>query len=513
MIAPPLNHLTLRNLDTGQTRTLSGTGGATYPFWAADGHAIAFFVPGSLKVVDLETGAVQKICDAPSGRGGTWSRDGTIVFAPDYGSALFKVGENGGALSAVTKSNEKTYSHRNPTFLPDGKHFLYCAVPRYSNDMTRTMVRIGSIDGGVDRLLLPYASNVSYVDGWLLSTRDRNLVAQPFDVKTMTLAGKPVALTQNVEWYLGRWLGTFSAGSDTLVYRSVADPKRQLLLLDPKDGVARPTGEAGDFAYPALSPDGRRVVVNRGDRGMQGSDLWMLDTAGGNPVRLTFQAQGTMDDSALFSPDGLRLALVSTDKEGILRAWIQPVGGGAKERLRPDSDHDFVNLGDWSPDGKSILMFPQREGRGRDIEMVRLDGRLEQVPLINGPATEGTPRISPNGRWMAYSSDESGRSEIYVTDFPATNAKWQVSTTGGISPAWSADGGKLYYLADKSVVVAAVHEAGSFSADPARPIQELGDQITGFDVARNGRIVAVRELDSGVPPMTVVLHWQKSLTK
>ncbi len=511
--APP--HLALRDLDSGETRQLSGTEGAIYPFWAPDGHAIAFFIKGSLKAVDLQTGAVQKICDASDGRGGAWSSGGVIVFAPDFTSPLVKVGENGGRPSAVTKTNAISDSHRNPMFLPDGKHFLYCAVPN-QNDVANASVRVGSIDGNVDKEVLPYGSNLSYVDGWLLSSRDRNLVAQAFDPRTMSLEGKPVSLAQNVDWYEGRWLATFSAGGETLVYRTAPAPKRQLLVLDSNGTAAHAAGEVGAYAYPAVSPDGRRVIVNRGDTAAGGSDLWMLDLAGGNPVRLTFQAGAgrfIMEDTALFSPDGQRIALASTDSQGFFRAWIQPVGGGAKEMLLADSDRAFVRVGDWSPDGRSVVVAPQRAGRGDDIERIDLDGRRQAVPIVHGTASERAPSISPNGRWMAYHSDESGRTEIYVTDFPAGNAKWQVSTSGGTFPGWSADGGKLYYLAGKRIVAAPVHQKGSFSTAPAKPVEALGDRITGFAVARSGRIVAIQELDSGEPPMTVVLNWRKLLEK
>jgi eukaryotic-like serine/threonine-protein kinase len=510
MVAPNGGTLSLRQLDGGETRKLSGTENASYPFWAPDGHAVAFFVPGAMKVVDLVTGAVQRICDAPAGRGGAWGNNGVIVFTPDYRSGLSQVSENGGHSSALTKLG-KDGSHRNPNFLPDGKHFLYCAVPDFDNDLSskKSSVRIGSLGGGEDRQLLPYASNVAYVDGWLLSIRDRNLVAQKFDAAKMSLQGKPVAIAQNIEWYLGRWLGTFSAGGDTLVYRRALDPKRQLLLLDPGTGTTQSIGDLADYAFPAVSPDGRKIIVNRGDPAVQASDLWMMDAAGGNPVRLTFQAAGTVDDTALFSPDGQRIALVSTDEKGYLAAWIQPVGGGAKEMLRPETDGDFTSVTDWY--GNAILMTPQRAAHGRDIELVRLDGKREPVSLKHGVANERSACISPNGKWMAYGSDESGREEIYVTDFPAVNAKWQVSTTGGSLPRWSADGGKLYYLTGNKIVSAAVHEAGSFSADPPNVVEALDDHITGFTTARNGRIVAIREVDSGVPQITVVLNWRKLL--
>lgn len=507
---PP--RIAIRDLDGGTTKLLNGTEGAFYPFWAPDGHAVAFFVTGLLKVVDLDTGAVQTICKAIDGRGGSWGRDGVIVFAPDFASAIFKVSENGGVPTAITKTSADSYSHRNPTFLPDGKHFLYCVVPVHNN-VDNTSVRIGSIDEPVDRLVLPHASNVAYVDGWLLFARDRNLVAQPFDLGSRSVEGKPVSLAQNVDWYVGRWLATFAAAGDTLVYRTSPNPRRQLLVLDPNATVAQPAGEPAAYSLPDVSPDGRKVLVNRGDPTAGGSDLWMLDLAGGNPVRLTFQAMGTMDDTARFSPDGQHIAMASSDTQGFVRAWVQPAGGGTKQMLRSESERDFVLVTDWTPDGQAVITVAQRPGRNQDIERIAVDGSRKPVPVVHETATEGFPRISPNGRWMAYQSDASGRFEIYVTGFPDGNAKWQVSTTGGTMPGWSADGKTLYYLAGRKIVGSAVHEGAAFSSDPPEPVPGVGDSITGFAVGRNGRIVAVRELDAGEPPLTVVLHWRSLLKK
>lgn len=502
---PP--HLAVRDLDSGETRHLAGTGAAIFPFWSPAGNALGFFATGSLKTVDLLTGAVQTVCAAAEGRGGTWGRDGVIVFAPDYRSPLMKVSENGGLPSPATSLPAEN-SHRNPMFLPDGKHFLYCAVSLSSN-VAETSVRVASIDGSVDRPVLPHASNLSFVDGMLLFARDRNLVAQPFDVKSMAVQGKPVVLAQSVEWYLARWLATFGAGGDTLVYRRAPAPQRQLLVLDSPTGAPRPFGEVASYAYPAVSPDGQKVTVNRGSTAAGGSDLWMIDVASGSTVRVTFRAQGTMDDTASFSPDGQRMAVASTDAEGMHRAWLQPVGGGAEEYLRPDSELDFVRVGDWTADGRAVLTEAQRPMRASDIELIPLDGSRRMLPLLNSVASENLPTISPNGRWMAYESDESGRVEIYVTDFPAAKSKWQVSNGGGSMPGWSADGDTLYYLSNRRLLAASVRVAGGFSSDPAKPVDALGEGITGYAVARNtGRIIALRELDSGEPPLTVVLNWR-----
>jgi Tol biopolymer transport system component len=505
------SQLVIRDLSNGEVKRLAGTEGASYPFWAPDGHALGFFAGGKLKTVNAETGAIQTICDAPYGRGGAWSPLGVIVFAPNIAHPIVKVGESGGEPVAVTTLEHPGLdTHRNPRFLPDGRHFLYCAAAANAT-IAATSLRAGSIDGGFDRKVLDYASNVAFVSGWLLTVRDRNLIAQRFDPDRLLASGKPVAIAQNIDWYPGRYVGTFGAGAETLVYQRAARPRRQLLRLD--GGDARPVaiGEAAFTAGPAVSPDGRRAIVNRFDPATNGSDLWMVDLVGGGTARLTFSARGTMEDTALFSPDGERVALTGIDAAGVTRSWIQPAGGGTKQGLQPDSDTDFVLLSDWSHDGKTVLISPQRSKTGLDVEVIHLDGDRGPVPLVHGPSDESGARFSPNGKWVAYQSTESGRPEVYVTSYPGATAKWQVSTEGGISPSWSADGKRLYYLAGDRVVEATVRDGESFSAFAAQPVEPLGDHIRDFSVAQSGRIVALREIDPGTPPLTIVRNWVELL--
>jgi Tol biopolymer transport system component len=494
--------LSMRDLSTGEARTLVGTDGATFPFWAPDGHAIGFFSGAKLKTVNADTGAIQTICDAPGGRGGTWSPVGVIVFAPNINSPLMSVSENGGTPVRVTTMTRTQVGHRNPAFLPDGRHFLYC--------VDSAEVHAGSIDGSSDRKVLDYESNVTYVGGWLLTVRDRNLMAQRFDAGALESKGKPVAIAQNIDWYESRSQGTFAAGGDTLVYQHAAQPKRQLLRLDMPDGHTAAVADAGYFSNPALSPDGRRVVVNRFDEATHSSDLWMYDLAGGSATRLTFEARGMMLDSAAFSPDGQRIALATWDG-GASRVWIQPAGGGTRETLVPASG-DYNIVEDWSRDGMALLVSPQRSKTGLDLEVMRLDGDRKSTPLVHSSASEQGGRFSPDAKWTAYQSDESGNFEIFVTNYPAATAKWQVSTGGGTRPFWSSDGRQLFFLTPEGRVVAtAVHEGDSFHADAPRIVEALGDKIIDFAVAQNGRMVALREIDSGQAPLSVVVNWQELL--
>ncbi|MEO6259966.1 MAG: protein kinase, partial [Thermoanaerobaculia bacterium] len=505
--------VTIRDLSSGMVRTLAGTDGAGFLFWAPDGHAVGFFSSTKLKTVNAETGAIQVICDAPFGRGGAWSTQGVIVFAPNIASPLMKVGENGGTPVVVTGSTyQPGFSHRNPMFLPDGKHFLYCAGSA-RQFLVGNELHAGSIDGKLDRKILSYASNVSYVDGWLLSVRDRNLIAQRLDADALELKGKPVAIAQNIDWYDGRWQGMFSAGAATLVYQHGAQPQRQLIRLDRLEGQAALAGEAGYFAGPRLSPDGQRVVLNRFDPVTHTSDLWMNDLAGGPVTRLTFGARGSMEDSSVFSPDGQRLAVAILEGAGSSALWIQPAGGGTRESLI-QATGDFLVIEDWSRDGKTLLITPQRTNSGEDLDLIHLDGDRKRVPFVHSNASEQGGRFSPDSKWVAYQSDESGRPEIYVTNYPAASTKWQVSTGGGTRPSWSSDGRQLLFLTPEGrVVSAAVHSTATFSADTPHPIEALGDRLIDFTVAANGGLVAVRQIDSGQAPLKVVINWQELLLR
>ncbi|MEO6258964.1 MAG: protein kinase [Thermoanaerobaculia bacterium] len=502
--------LWLRDLDSGQSRFLAGTEGGTLPFWSPDGSTVGFFAGAKLKTINVESGAAQTLCDAPFGRGGSWSSSGEIVFAPNIFQPLMKVGENGGTPVAVTKLTDSRMTHRNPLFLPDGKHFLYCSA---LGGATMGTLRVGSVDGHLDRQLLDYASTSAYVDGWLLTTRDRNLVAQRFDADALVLKGRPAAIAQDVEWYVARFKGVFSAKGDTLVYHHAPRPLRKIMILDSAAPRAATSGDPAYLAFPSVSPDGRHLIVNRFDPAHRNSDLWLYDLDGTSNTRLTFGG-GNMESSAIFSPDNRSVAIFEyvADAGATSRSAfsIQPAGGGTRESLSFTTG-SYIQVEDWSRDGRTLLITEQRDKSGNDIEVIHLDGDRKPLPLVQSDADEQGARFSPDGRWMAYMSNATGRAEVYVTNYPSASGKWQVSTNGGERPFWSADGKQLYYQENDHVVVAAVHDGPSFSADASHVVEALGDHIADYAVAQNGRIVALREIDPGSAPLTLVLNWRELL--
>jgi len=501
--------LWVRDLGSGDGRILPGTEDATYPFWSPDGHNLGFFAGGKLKTIDLGNGAIQSIADAPAGRGGAWSPGGMIVFAPNPLGPISKVGENGGTSSVVTKLPVPTNStHRNPLFTSDGKHFLYvCAL---NEKGIADSIRVASIDGNFDRKVLDYGSTAAIVDGWLLTVRNGNLMAQRFDEPSFSVTGKPLLLGQHVEWYGPKYNASFSAGGGTLVFQHAARPRRQFFYADSETSTPLATGEAGWYATPHLSPDGRRLIANRWDAVDNGSDLWMYDIGSGAAARLTREKNSRIDSMhGIFSPDGQRLAISVQENGGVSRSWLRPVGGGADsgEPLTMPPIYSFIS--DWSADGRTLLISADGPAQTMGIDGVR---KVVTLPRIH-KTTRST--FSPDGRWIAYDPIEGSGREIYVTNYPGVTGSWQISTGGGSRPFWSPDGSTLYFLRGDRVMAAAVHGGAgeSFTFEAPRPVPALGDHISDYAVSKSGRFVVLRELDPGTSPVSLMLNWQRILEK
>jgi Tol biopolymer transport system component len=282
------------------------------------------------------------------------------------------------------------------------------------------------------------------------------------------------------------------------------------LRLDP--GATHPAEirEPGVYNAPRLSPDGQSIIVNRFDGTIRKSDPWMFDFRTGSWSRITFTAEAAGDDSAAFAPDGKRIAIASSRnvRTRMRELWTQSVGGGSHQSII--AGPDYIVASDWSRDGK-LIVSTQRRATGFDIEVVDANRGGAFVPVVHTAANEINGRVSPDGRWLAYESDESSRAEIYVTNYPAATAKWQVSTEGGRMPYWSADGKSILFLHQDRILSASVRGGETFAVDVPRPVEAMGDRIAGFSVASNGTIVALRLIDGGKAPLNVVVNWQKVL--
>ena len=530
--------LWIRNMDSLEVRSLPGseTGDtAPPPFWSPDGRFVAFDAGGKLKKVDITGGLPQTLCDLPSGSvavGGSWNRDGDIIFG-NFGG-LMHVRETGGAASPITTldPSRKEEFHLLPTFLPDGRHFVYLRVSPSAPEVGGTY--IGTLDTKPEaqsaQRLMPYAVGVTYaasVDsgpGRLLFLREGTLMAQPFDAQRLALAGEPVPVAERVGSF--RDGAYFSASAnDVLVYRNV-DTDSQLTWYDRQGAVSGRASEPGGFRGVALSPDGARAVASRTNPvDTTKADLWLFDFSRGSAAtRLTL---GTgLAEFPVWSRDGKRI--IFTFNNSSLREALASGEGDEEELLRSESSGGLW-ANSWSPDG-GILLFARYVASALAPGNIDLgvipSGDRKPVPFLRDARrfNENQGQFSPNGRWVAYVSNESGQSEVYVrgfaTDFSSGSASVGgsvlVSRGGGIAPRWRGDGREIYYLAPDGIMMAVAVEPGQefHVGTPTALFQTPAGAIVG-DVTTDGkRFLLIAPVGSSASvPFTVVLNWTAGLKK
>ena len=438
------SQLWLRALDATAARPLGGTDGADYPFWAPDSKSLGFFADGKLKRIDVAGGPSRTLADAQAPRGGTWSRNGVIVFAPNV-SSLLRVSAEGGPSTPVTALDvsKGELSHRWPHFLPDGTHYLYLVQSSRPEDRA---IFAGSIDGTVKKLLVHADVSAAYASpGYLLFLRDRMLMAQPFRATDLTLGGAPVAIAGPVA-IDGLEHAHFEASQvGTLIYRRGGFLGTSEITQFGRDGRRIGTiGAPADYRGIRLSPDNRRLAVVTEDALAMTPDIWVQDVARNEATRFTFDL--ATDNDPVWSPDGERIAFRSTRSERFA-LFLRTVGGTSGETVILESNaRSNAHIYDWSRDGRFAL-FSQVDPTGksdRDVWVLPMQGESRPSPLEAAPYNQDYPRFSPNGKWVAYQTNEAGRYNIYVIPFPHSGGEWQVSTGGGIQPVWSADGRELY---------------------------------------------------------------------
>jgi eukaryotic-like serine/threonine-protein kinase len=457
---PPERTLAVRDLGGGETKRLAGTEGATFPFWSPDSRWIGFFADRKLRKVAATGGPVQNVCDVNAGRGGSWGRDGTIVFAPDIQGPLLKVSAGGGPAVETTKVASANISHRNPWFLPDGVHFLLTVrdTARWEGG-----VALGSLDGGAPVALLERGSNPQYADGFLFTVADGNLVVQPFDAERKRLSGQAVPVADGVEYFNARDLGQYSvSGAGLAVYRRKHLRTSQLTWLDRAGNQLGSIEDASYCLTLAPASDGKTVAAVRANKAGGAADVWLLDLQRAQATRATFAAAAG-DMGVAISPDGTRLAVsVSSVGSGGGGAsgsvWIQWLSGsGPRQGLL---ENVLFTVTAWSPDGALLVGHVQRVGSGFDVAYVALADPSKIVRITTSAFDERFPALSPDGHWVAYSSNETGTPEVFVSDFPAATRRWQVSRAGGYLPSWRGDGRELYFLTPKGPVAVSVAGRG-----------------------------------------------------
>ena len=420
-----------------------------------------------LKKVAAAGGPVQVLCDAREGRGASWNARGVIIFTPNINDPLYKVSEGGGSPEKITEP-KPAWTHRNPYFLPDGDHFLFIARDDSGNTLSEGALYGASLSGERPRQILEQGSNVQYSEGYLLYMREAVLVAQRFDPKSLKFSGEPAPVAEKLDYYTPRDLAAFTAAHGTLVFRHGALQKTQPMWVDRTGKELGRFGEPGLYSSPQPSPDGSLVGLVRSDPDTGRGDVWIVDASRNSVSRGTF-TDGS-DVRYAFSPDGKKIAVSAVGASGRAGVWIQPASGsGDQEKLAPE---DYDEVTSWSPDGRYLFLKVQNSTTRADIDYIDLNGDRKPTPFLHSPANEDGAVLSPNGKWLAYLSDESGRIEIYVTAFPGSGGKWQVSSGGGDNPSWSADGKQLYYTNGDKLMVAPIQNAETFEfgASAALPI-------------------------------------------
>jgi eukaryotic-like serine/threonine-protein kinase len=482
------------------------------PFWSPDSRSIGFFARGKLKKIDAAGGPTQTIADAAFPFGGTWNRDGVIVFAPNVGSPLLRLPAGGGAPTPATTFDQSRHDavHGDPSFLPDGRHFLFDA----SSGPISGSTFVGSLDSTDVKMVLRGVSGAQYSPpGYLLFTRESTLMAQPFDATRIATSGDAVPVSERVGDGFGAGYGVSETGS--LVYRSSAGALTQLVWVDRAGqsvGVAAPPGV---YSNVAVSPDGQRLAF---DRNLPtGWDVWILDLQRRITSRFTFKP--TINNVPLWSSDG-RMVAFATTQNGGLDIYQRPSNfSGPDEPLLKLNATPIVYPSDWSSDGRFFAYYRTNDKTGIDVWVLPLSGDHKPMLFLGGEFNESQAQFSPDGRWMAYVSDESGGPQIYVQSFPMLTGKFQISTDGGTQPRWRRDGNELFYLAlDRKLMAVGVKSGATFEAETPRTLFQttlnVADQRQTYAVAADGqRFLLNAPVESASPPMTIVLNWPALLKK
>ncbi|CAN5742631.1 hypothetical protein BH18ACI5_BH18ACI5_09400 [soil metagenome] len=449
----------IRPLDALEARTLPGTEGAYRPFWSPDGRYLGFLAGTKLKKVDIAGGPPQTICDVPNEGDGTWNADGVIIFDGLETAAIRRVSAAGGVSQPVVFEDGKVEGKPGtgwPEFLPDGHHFLYVIVDPASPEMT---LMVGDLDGKTSKTLFKTTTRVQYAPpGYLLFVRERTLVVQKFDAKSLTLQGEAVPIGEG----LGSddvGLASFSVSRNgVLVFRGGELSGTRIVSVD-RNGKETPFLEtAADYRDMSMSPDGKRFVYDLGDDAKR--DLWIRDMVRGVSSRFTFDP--AIEVNPKWSADGRRIAYTSKAK-GLGDLYVKDASGTRDaEPLVVDKAEKYVT--DFSSDGNYVLFTSREAGATWDLWAMRLSGDRKPFPLAKTTFSERWATLSPNGKYIAYQSDESGQQEVYVQEFPEARTKSQVSTGGGVEAYWSGDGHELFYRSGSNVMAVRVETGAAFSA-------------------------------------------------
>lgn len=504
--------LWVRPLDSLTAQPLAGTEGANTPFWSPDSRLIGYFANRKLFKIDALGGRPQALCDVGEYSGGAWNRDGIILFGGIQG--LNRVSSQGGTPELATKVAPKEEAHRWPSFLPDGRHFVFLG----DADTTEAHhLRVGSLDSQDSQTLFGAISRVAFAPpGYLLYVNQGALVAVPFDTSSLKVTGEPVTIAERIANVGDNHEFDFSVSDEgTLAYQagSVASQFTWFDRAGKKLGVI---GEPSASDYIALSPDGNSAAAGLLDADGRESDVWIYDLKRGATSRLTFDPLG--DGNPLWSPDGTRIVFGSNrNGTGEVDLYEKAANGAGDEQVLLKSPSAKFPTS-WSRDGQFILFENWVLQSKGTIWLLSMSGNREAKPLLQSTAfNQGAAQFSPDAHFIAYVSDESGRAEIYVQRFPLSSDKWQISTGGGEQPLWRSDGKELFFITeDRKLMAAEIKTEGKFESSIPRELFQGGVK-TGFAysyaVSADGqRFLMSAPIDASArAPMTIVLNWTSGL--
>ena len=508
--------LWVRDMDSLEARSLSGTDGASTPFWSPDSRYLAFFAGGKLAKMDVGGGLAVTLCDLGASslnvRGASWSKKNVIIFTPNLTAPLFQVPASGGKPEPITTLDTKLgeVSHRFPWFLPDGRHFLYTAA---TGGLESGVIYVGDLEGSARKRLMEARSNIAFArPGYILFAREQVLFAQPMKAETGELSGEPVPIAAPVEFTPITIGSKFSVSENgALVYLPAGAIDAPLIWVKRDGTQIGALGAVGD--RPAISPDESTVAFERGDSQTGLSDIWMLKIVSAQTTRFTFN--GRTNTNPVWSPDGRRIVYRSvTGANGNGLRWKGLDGSFPEAEL--DVGDRSIAATDWTSDGRYIVENSTRSNTFTEIWLVPLFEHAKPRAFLQARFSQGGGTVSPDGRLIAYSSNETGRNEIYVQTFPTATGKRQVSTDGGSRVRWSRNGNELLFIGtgDK-MMAAAVTKGPNLELGPPKPLFSVRiGAASNFDVSKDGRfLIPVEGEQSALPPISVVLNWQAGSKK
>jgi eukaryotic-like serine/threonine-protein kinase len=512
----------LRSIDQVTAHPLPGTERAQIPFWSPDSRWIGFFAEGKLKKIPVAGGPVQVLADVADAFGGAWGADDSIIFGK-LSSSIFRVSSGGGIVTAITKVDTIMKAHRWPQFLPDGRHFLFHVQ---SGDGEHRGIYVGSLDGGIQKFLLHTESSAVYASpGYLLHVDGDTLLGQAFDAARLEVRGEPFTVAEHVGRSTGFSIGASTSGTGMLAYAAAILHRGRLTWFDRAGNALDSVGVEGDYSDFRLSPNGQMLAVSLVDPKAWNPDVWLIDLVRGGPSRFTVGS--ALNAAPVWSPDGARIVF-RTNRNGQTELYAKSAGGGGNEEvvLTNETQHaagiDSPNLvcSDWSPDGRYIIGSVPQQTTGDDLWLIPLGGDKKPFKFLGPPSDQLHANFSPDGRFVAYSSNESGRFQVYVQTFPLSDRKWQVSTDGGYEPRWRGDGREIYYLSEDRKLMAVAVGAGPSFAVPkilfqTRVPEGVTSRRTHYVPSRDGQrfLINTQSNDALPNPITVVFNWQAELKK